>query len=226
MRWAALAPCAVLLFGCSSGDLGPSDAAHHQLDAAPQVDASNQADVAPPADGAPPADAVPQADALAPGDVGPVDGGAGCFAPTSYGDLGTRTEPVEADDLAVPTIVWATFELNAKPDTLKVDLYQGLGVFTESIHVGTFPLTGDELSYATCAACVHLTATGGGGGTQDYMATGGTLTISAVSPNLQATLSDITFEHVIISGSVSTPVGDGCVSAVSHLVIDSPLSNE
>jgi hypothetical protein len=77
----------------------------------------------------------------------------------------------------------------------------------------------------TCGACVHLTVTGAGGATQDYMATGGTLTISAVSPNRQATLADVSFEHVTITGSASTPVGHGCVSAISHLVIDSPLTN-
>lgn len=214
MRSVLLTQSVVLLLGCSTGRPEQSDAALHQLDGPGQADAAPQAEAGSPVDAAPQADAAPQ-----------VDGGPGCYVPTTYGDLGTRTDPVEADDLAVPTIVWATLELNNEPDTLKIDLYQGVGIFADSIHSGTFPLAGDQLSYADCAACVHLTARGAGGETQDYMATGGTLTIDAVSPNLQATLSDVTFEHVSIAGSVSTPVGDGCVTAFSHLVIDAPLTN-
>jgi hypothetical protein len=216
MRWAVVIPCAVLVLGCGGGDAG-------QADAAASLDAPIRSDTAPQADGAPQVDAAPQDDAAAASDGAQGDASAGCSAAASYGDLGTRTEPVEADDLAAPTIVWATFELNGDPDTLKIDLYQGAGVFVDSIHAGTFPLTGAETSYATCAACVHLTVTGAGG-TQDYMATGGTLTITSVSPHLQATLTDVAFEHVTIAGSSSTPVGDGCVSAIGHLAIDSPLA--
>jgi hypothetical protein len=217
MSRALLLSCAVVLLACGGGD----DA---QTDAAVGLDAAAPGDAAPRADGAPPADAGAPADGAGPGDGAPADGGAACVAAATYGDLGTRTDPVEADDLAAPTIVWATYALNADPDTLKVDLYAGVGVFANAITAGTYQLTGDELAYSTCGACVHLTAAGAGGVTQDYMATGGTLTITAVAPTLQATLTNVTFEHVTIAGSESTPVGDGCLSAVGNLVIASPLT--
>jgi hypothetical protein len=219
MKLAMLVLWAVLLLGCGGDNVAPTDAAVSH-------DASTPVDASIPEDASAPDDAASPGDSSEPGDGAPGDAGAACVAAASYGDLGTRTDAVEADDLAAPTIVWATFALNADPDTLKVDLYQGIGVFATSIHAGTFPLTGDELSYATCGACVHLTTTGAGGVTQDYMATGGTLTITAVAPRLQAVLADVAFEHVTIAGSESTPVSDGCVSAISQVVIDSPLSVE
>ena len=120
-----------------------------------------------------------------------------------------------------------TGTLNADPDNLDIEMYAGFGVFSNGIHTGKFQLTGAELDYATCGLCVLvLTDSAGGSPTDAYMATGGSVTITALQPTLTATLDNVTFTHVDIDSNTfeSTPRGDGCNSSIASLAISAPVT--
>ena len=59
------------------------------------------------------------------------------------------------------------------------------------------------------------------------MATGGTLNIMGVSPNLRGTLSNVTFTHVMIDADTyrSTPVGD-CESTLTSMDFNFPVTTD
>jgi len=141
-----------------------------------------------------------------------------CTADADYG-AATLTNQLAEDGL--PDFIGAVGDLNADIDKVQVELYDTFGVFTTGgITTGTFAITGDELNYSTCGACVRLlTETTPDSG---YMATGGTITVTALSPNLVVDLSDVTFEHVTIDGTtfVSTPHADMCTTAVTSASFD------
>lgn len=176
-----------------------------------------------------PLDAGPE-DAGQPDDGGPTDGGPVCLATADYGVASPISETAFLVSGPPVRLIWAA-GLNADllADTIAVELYEGSGAFASTpIAPGTYPLTGDELNYATCGTCIFLRADldADTGTSQTYMATGGTVTITSVSPNLTGTLSDLTFEHVEVDPTtyVSTPVGDGCVSALTSLSFDAPVT--
>src|SRR5690606_19552964 len=119
---------------------------------------------------------------------------------------------------------------DTNPDILLLELYPGSGVFSGGLKPGTYTLAGDELQYATCGACVRIFGdyVTGVGATEVYMATGGKLTLTSVSGQLTGALSDVTFTHVTINTSTweSTPVGDGCNSAISTATFSEPIQVE
>ena len=119
-------------------------------------------------------------------------------------------------------------DLNGDIDYLDIQLYTGFGVFTNGIKAGTYQLTGDELDYATCGVCVLIrTDTTSTTITDSYMATGGTVVISEISPSqLTGTLTNVTFTHVTIDDTTfeSTPVNDGCNSTIASLSISAAVT--
>ena len=118
----------------------------------------------------------------------------------------------------------------ATPDALELQLYAGLGAFPMQITTGTFEITGAELNFATCGVCPLILADLDAGGVATggvYLATGGTVTITSLRPNLAFEVSDLTFEHVEIdpmNNFESTPHPDGCQSAISAATFDSPIT--
>lgn len=123
--------------------------------------------------------------------------------------------------------LYANLNSDARPDELAIELWP-MGPFSSGFQTGTFQLTGAELNYKTCAVCVlihsntYLDANGDVDWADDYMATGGTLTLSSVDGSLVGTLTNATFEHVnIATGGLSTPVGDGCTSSISSASFNS-----
>ncbi len=143
-----------------------------------------------------------------------------CTAPTctAEADYGAATLLNQVAEDALPTAIAGAGELNADPDLIQVELYNGFGVFAGGIAPGTYTLAGDELNYSTCGACVRLfTETD-----DDYFATGGTITVTQVTPDLVVDIADVTFEHVDIDATtfVSTPHADGCLSAVTSASLD------
>ena len=134
-------------------------------------------------------------------------------------DLGAVT-PLES--LAVSDGNWVVGEyvLNNDPDKLQIELYPGDGIFASGLTTGTFTLAGDDLQYRTCALCVRLRDRRG----VYYMATGGEVTLSSVSGNLTGSLSNVTFEQVTIAEDyTSTPVVDGCQSALTSMAFDDAI---
>lgn len=170
------------------------------------------------------------------GTGGGTGGGSGtCTVSTSsFGNVGSvTTGQAQYDSTNNALAALAPLETNNPADVLKVELYGGFGVFSSgTIAPGTYQLTGGELNYATCGVCLRvLTNTDPSTNMyeHDYLATGGTVTISAVGTaagqQFTATLSNITFEHVTIAPTTfqSTPAGDGCTSAISNAALDLTL---
>ena len=156
-----------------------------------------------------------------------------CTATPMYGTV-TPTDEVASRDLDPnPTQIFYDGSLNADAltDNLSIQLFKELGAFTTGeIVPGAIALTGPEIDYETCGACVLLyTDIDPSSGTEDsvYMATGGTLNLMGVSPNIRGTLSNVTFTHVTIDADTyhSTPVGD-CEATLTFLEFNVPVTTD
>lgn len=133
----------------------------------------------------------------------------------------------QVDPLAV--VAYADITDAASPDEVQLELYRGSGAFAGApIAVGTYHLRGDETQYATCGVCVLLVANrtpalAPAHATDDpdatYLATGGTVEIVRLEPELQVELRDVTFARVDIDDEsyTSTPTDDGCGSELQRL---------
>ena len=234
MRAMGLALTASLLFafaGCSD-DSASADA--HPLDAAVTVDAPVTAVDASPTVDAPATSCsiaasvtVPSPDTLS-GTITCLSSGAvvACAAVDPSG------ADVYDDNINAP------LNSDTKPDLLMIQLYPGTGEYATAVGPGTYSLTSSGNSnYSTCASCIiawgnvdmsasPLVAE------QKFFQTGGTLTITAVTPgaagNPHATItgsvSGLTLTHVTINSSwVSTPVGDGCDISIPDFTFSASL---
>jgi len=141
-----------------------------------------------------------------------------CAVSPNYGTI----TPIDAYADSYSGDVVGGFLLNSNGDEVHIELYNNEGVFTGgSVRTGTFALTGAEIQYSTCGACVRLFE---GGSSRNFLATGGTLTLTSVSGNLTGTLTNVTFVEVTIaSGFVSTPVPGGCTSAITSMSFSTPI---
>jgi len=78
---------------------------------------------------------------------------------------------------------------------LQVVLRSGRGAFASGpILPGSYPIAGSELDFATCGVCVLVYGDRDpdtGAPRQSYLATGGTVTIDSVFPELRGSLRDV-----------------------------------
>ena len=122
-------------------------------------------------------------------------------------------------------------------DVVIAEFYPGFAPFgtqqaPTAIVPGTYQLTGSQLQYADCGVCIRIgtNSTAAAGAEDDYMATGGTVTVtqsdSRVGGTLAFSVTGLTFEHVTIAPQtfVSTPVGDGCNSAIASAMHSSVMA--
>lgn len=126
-------------------------------------------------------------------------------------------------------------ETAAPSDVFTFEIYTGYAPFgTEANPTpavpGTYQISGNQLQYADCSICLTMAsnvAADGSSYDDDFMATGGTVTITeagtAVGGNLKISLSNLTFEHVTFDGPTSTPVGDGCNTAITSATFEGQL---
>jgi hypothetical protein len=137
---------------------------------------------------------------------------------------------VDPDDTAVTNYydLFADLNQDAKPDYIDLELYKGFGVFTNGYPTTatTIPLTGDEVNYRTCGACIrvysdidtdNMTIAG------TYFATAGTLELTQVSETrLAGTLTNLTLTHVDIDDTTfeTTAHADGCSTTLASLAFD------
>lgn len=169
-----------------------------------------------------------------PPDAPPVNNN--CLAEPDYGAV-TLGDP-KAHSLARPAVpddpvyYEANGFVNAdpQPDRLIVGLFEGAGAFSAGPVVpGTYEIQGAELNFATCGLCVRIVPDVGPDGEpvdkDGYLATGGSVTITSVTPNLAGSVSNITFEHVVIipGDYVSMPHADGCQTALTSASFDAPV---
>jgi hypothetical protein len=132
----------------------------------------------------------------------------------------------------------ARLEAGAPSGVFTFEVYTGYEPFgTETnptpVVPGTYPLTGAQLQYADCGVCLTMASNVAADGMSyddDFMATGGTVTINTVDGRvggvLDVAFANVTFEHVTFDGPTSTPVGDGCTTAITsasfHGVLAAP----
>jgi hypothetical protein len=164
-----------------------------------------------------------------------------CLTPDDFGtpalhDPCTDPDPANCaplaqgvgDDHANPDAItyFAAMDTNPFPDEVQLELITGYGVFTNGISTGTFPLTGDELDYETCGMCVRLFADVGGDDMQQYFATGGTVTITSINPNITGSFTGLTYVEVKVDPDTFhvTPIADGCSTQIASGSFDEPVS--
>jgi hypothetical protein len=154
-----------------------------------------------------------------------------CAADAAYGS------PKGADAYALrdadtnPENIFYNGSMNMDYDDLTVELYKGYGTYADTeIVTGTVQLTGDESAYDTCGACVLIYANWDRDAeTADmtYLAIGGTLNITSLSPNITGNILNATFVHVDIdSEGVSTPSPDACMSSVASFSFDTMVETQ
>ncbi len=121
-------------------------------------------------------------------------------------------------------------------DVLIAEFYPGFAPFgtqqaPTAIVPGTYQLTGAQLQYADCGVCIRIgtNSTAAAGAEDDYMVKSGTVTVtqsdSRVGGTLAFSVTGLTFEHVTIDAQtfVSTPVNDGCNSAIASAMHSSVM---
>jgi hypothetical protein len=156
------------------------------------------------------------------------DGGttsAACPMPTSMADVGSLTA-LHSAKCNVPMSMGAknwyrlSAELPGSPmDVVQIELWDGIGAFAAGkVAVGTYAITGLESAYDTCGVCVRGLGDKGSAGAKKYFATGGSVTITSLTPTLTASFSNVTFGEVdamdkpVASGACSSMVGGASIS--------------
>jgi len=126
----------------------------------------------------------------------------------------------------------ALLETGQPSDGVSVILYAGYGAFSAgAITAGTYQITGDELDFATCGVCViigtNFTSTGHD---DDYMATGGTVTLTSVGTKVGDTLagsiSNVQFHHATIDPQTgaTTIAADTCTTSITNATFSGALT--
>jgi hypothetical protein len=163
-------------------------------------------------------DAVPALDAAVAAD-GPM---VTCTAAPTY-----PSAPADETAGAGPGEVYWLGRLDptSMPDLLQLTLYEGYGVFAGGITPATVQIAGDELGFATCGACFFLFTDLHMVGadleiTDYYMPTSGTVDITSVTGRFQATITNLTLQHMVISGNDLVPANDGCEVTIPSLTMD------
>jgi hypothetical protein len=159
-----------------------------------------------------------------------------CGAPETLGAVAVvMQQAMEGGDRSTVTVhdsVSWLGQLNndTRPQMLDVQLYKSRAPFGAMLAPMTIALTGQN-DFSTCGACVLFHPLYLDGvvvrAQQNYIATSGTLHVTAV-PNgatvhLTATLSNVTFEHVVIDSAFKTTKVDSCMITLSSATIDSPV---
>ncbi|MFN0253591.1 MAG: hypothetical protein ACKV2T_42380 [Kofleriaceae bacterium] len=149
-----------------------------------------------------------------------------CKASSSYGSpTPSMQEAHSAMDSMGNQNLWVFLDLNAdaSPDIMLVDLYAGYGAFQGGLPAAgaTVQLTGDEVSPATCGACVSIQVdyTEQGPADDIYLADGGMLTLTAATTtSLAGSLSNVTFKHMNVdSEGIATPHPDNCTATLASI---------
>lgn len=143
-------------------------------------------------------------------------------------DQGAQTAGSGASGSNAHTEVWdGRLNQDASPDIVQVELYAGFAAFMGTdITPKTIQLSGDELNYKSCGACVRIFADSTqSDSAAQYFATGGSITLTSTSGSLQGTLSNVTLEKVTIDSTdyTSTPVGDGCNTKIVNASMSAQL---
>ena len=134
----------------------------------------------------------------------------------------------------------APLEAELPQDLFFFEIYTGYAPFGDQENPtaavpGTYQITGNQLQYEDCSVCLTL-GTNADDTTyeDDFMATGGTVTITqvgqAVGQLLNVSFSNLTFEHAFITDAHSTPVGNNCTTTITSAsfmgTLEAPAMNK
>jgi len=165
----------------------------------------------------------------------PTDAPKPCGATASYGTVTPMDEIATRSADTNPSEIFYDAAMNQDPkfDNLSLQLFKGLGAYTTGeIVPGIVALSGPETNYETCGACVliyvDLDPDNEFADDGVYMATGGTINLTSLSPNIRGTLSNVSFTHVTVdpdNNYRSTPVGD-CDSTLMSMAFDFPVTTD
>lgn len=165
---------------------------------------------------------------------------------SNFGDLGAL--PADASDIVVNPNNPAQYRIRAigalEPpqtppapvDVLLIELYSGFGVFQNGVVVGNHALTGPEANYVDCGACVRVLTNiqqNPGDDSHDYMASAGSLNITAagtaVGQTLTFTMSNVMLRKVNFTvdanNNITAQADDpsGCTTAISNVTYTGTL---
>ncbi len=167
------------------------------------------------------------------GSAGGSGGGSGtCTADADYGTVTPTSQEANTDGSGDYQY---SGTLNTDIDYVDLELYAGEGAFSGNPTTGTYTIAGDDAQYSTCGLCLLIltdatdTDPTTGDFTDTYLATSGTVKITKLtSTKLQGTITNAVFTHVTIDSTsyVSTPVGDGCGSAIDSMTFSSTISED
>jgi hypothetical protein len=113
----------------------------------------------------------------------------------------------------------------ATTNVVQVELWPERGSFRGgAVRAGTFQLTGDDLSFATCGVCLRAMADKGGPAQREYFAIAGTVEVTEVSATagapFTATIREASFAEV---SDKHVEVSDGCSVDLARAKISGPL---
>lgn len=159
-----------------------------------------------------------------------------CTAPASLGTIqqtaagyGADTQTMVEGNQEGWQVVGA-LEATQTSDLVWIELFEGPPPNYTTANYPATPftvqLTGGELDYGTCSTCITLTTDADlmTLGTEmfmyadDYMATGGSVTITTLTATeVTGTLNNVNFAHVDFGDAGQTPNASGCTTTVANL---------
>jgi len=156
-----------------------------------------------------------------------------CTNPTApaagYGTVNLNPTATAVNDVPTRITFRANLDNATRPDRLQLELFDGssFGAAGAQPAVGTYDLTGTEISYETCGICARIfTDTDLGGiGVDVYMARQGTLRLTNVTGRLAGSLENVVLRHVNITAPNFTTTNhpDGCETTIGRADFDIPL---
>ena len=109
-------------------------------------------------------------------------------------------------------------------DVVQVELWPERGAFRGGpVRTGTFTLSGDDLSFATCGVCLRAMGDKGMPTEREYFAIAGTVEVTAVSPTadapfvatiLDASFAEVDGDHVELSKGCATDLERAKISGL------------
>ena len=138
-----------------------------------------------------------------------------CLIQGFYGALGAKSGTT-AQGPSTSTIV-----LDAGPprDSFFLKLNAGKGVFSGGLAPGSYTLSGADLDFNACGACVNIVADiGMMGPSKFYFATAGMLVLTSTQPPV-GSISSVTFAEVTSGGAV---VPMGCTARIDSMSFTTP----
>jgi hypothetical protein len=111
--------------------------------------------------------------------------------------------------------------LPSSTHVVQLELWPNRGVFAGgAVRTGTFEISGAELDFGTCGLCLRAMGDKGGPDQTEYLATSGSVEVTAVAPTegapFEATITNATFVEV---NADHVAVTDGCVADVARVKV-------